>query len=253
MYHGYAPPTVVLPDGIKGAVVDLDDTVARARDVHGDVMLRALELAGVSKWRAAEIWYHWVAPWWGSPYRELIRHAASYFRGMKRCVMRPSTFERHYHRVLRLICKGELPLRYAPEEVPHARDLLTALHYQLDGRLVLYSASPYDLCKIVLRKLLLEKRFAHVVSAHPRKFRKEEPDGWLACCELLKLPPEAVVAFTDSMTDVRGACAAGLRVYLSPAPEQVEAVKQELSNEAFGSAVVLVDAWNNILRFPTEL
>ena len=86
-------------------------------------------------------------------------------------------------------------------------------HCQAQGwRVALASNSPELLCRLVLRELDIAGRFEVVVSADDVRRGKPAPDIYLLAAERLGVAPPQCLAFEDSLTGVRAARSAGMRV-----------------------------------------
>lgn len=105
-------------------------------------------------------------------------------------------------------------------------DLLPGVHQALalcesrDWRLALASNSPAILCKLVLRELDLVRRFDAVVTADDVEAGKPDPAIYLLAASRLGVEPRECLAFEDTLTGVRAARAAGMRVVAIPSGGQ---------------------------------
>lgn len=92
--------------------------------------------------------------------------------------------------------------------VPEVLDRCAALGW----RVALASNSPRRLCDLVLRELGIASRFEVIVSADAVEHGKPDPSIYLLAARLLGVAPAECLAFEDSLTGVRAAHAAGMRV-----------------------------------------
>jgi sugar-phosphatase len=82
----------------------------------------------------------------------------------------------------------------------------------LGFRVALASNSPALLCHLVLRELRIDHRFEAVISADDVERGKPDPSIYLLAARRLGVQPAECLAFEDSLTGVRAARAAGMRV-----------------------------------------
>jgi HAD superfamily hydrolase (TIGR01509 family) len=106
-------------------------------------------------------------------------------------------------------------IRSRCEELPGVRQAL-ALCESLQWRLALASNSPSSLCHLVLRELDLSARFDAVVTADDVENGKPDPAIYLLAARRLGADPRECLAFEDTLTGVRAARAAGMRVVAIP-------------------------------------
>lgn len=99
--------------------------------------------------------------------------------------------------------------------LPGVRQAL-ALCESLQWRLALASNSPASLCDLVLRELDLSRRFEAVVTADDVENGKPDPAIYLLAARRLGVEPRECLAFEDTLTGVRAARAAGMRVVAIP-------------------------------------
>jgi len=90
----------------------------------------------------------------------------------------------------------------------------------LGWRVALASNSPGALCHLVLRQLGIASRFELVVSADDVEQGKPDPAIYLLAARRLGVSPAECLAFEDSLTGVRAAHAAGMRVVAVPSSPQ---------------------------------
>ena len=83
---------------------------------------------------------------------------------------------------------------------------------QMGWRIALASNSPGRLCHLVLRELGIARHFDAVISVDDVERGKPDPDIYLLAARRLGVPPAECLAFEDSLTGVRAAHAAGMRV-----------------------------------------
>jgi mannitol-1-/sugar-/sorbitol-6-/2-deoxyglucose-6-phosphatase len=83
---------------------------------------------------------------------------------------------------------------------------------RLGWRVALASNSPGHLCQLVLRELGIAARFETVVSVDDVERGKPDPAIYLLAARRLGVAPAECLAFEDSLTGVRAARAAGMRV-----------------------------------------
>ena len=95
--------------------------------------------------------------------------------------------------------------------LPGVREILENCS-QLGWRIALASNSPGRLCHLVLRELGIARRFDAVISVDDVERGKPEPDIYLLAARRLGVSPAECLAFEDSLTGVRAAHAAGMRV-----------------------------------------
>jgi sugar-phosphatase len=110
-------------------------------------------------------------------------------------------------------------IRARCEVLPGVRQAL-ALCESLDWRLALASNSPATLCNLVLSELDLARRFDAVVTADDVENGKPDPAIYLLAARRLGVDPRDCLAFEDTLTGVRAARAAGMRVVVVPSPGQ---------------------------------
>jgi sugar-phosphatase len=95
--------------------------------------------------------------------------------------------------------------------LPGVREILEQCA-QRGWRVALASNSPGSLCHLVLRLLGVAHHFAAVVSVDDVPRPKPDPDIYLLAARRLGVAPAECLAFEDSLTGVRAAHAAGMRV-----------------------------------------
>jgi sugar-phosphatase len=95
--------------------------------------------------------------------------------------------------------------------LPGVREILDRCA-EMGWRVALASNSPGVLCELVLRQLGIADRFETVVSADDVERGKPDPDIYLLAAHRLGVMPSECLAFEDSLTGVRAARAAGMRV-----------------------------------------
>jgi HAD superfamily hydrolase (TIGR01509 family) len=106
-------------------------------------------------------------------------------------------------------------IRTRCQELPGVRQAL-ALCESLDWRMALASNSPARLCELVLRELDIASRFDAVVTADDVEHGKPDPAIYLLAARRLGVEPRHCLAFEDTLTGVRAARAAGMRVVAIP-------------------------------------
>jgi HAD superfamily hydrolase (TIGR01509 family) len=84
------------------------------------------------------------------------------------------------------------------------------------------SNSPRGLLDAALRRAKLTDALPMSIAADEVEAAKPAPDMYLAACAMLGMPPERCLAFEDSMTGLRSARAAGLRIVGIPTLAHVE-------------------------------
>ncbi len=90
----------------------------------------------------------------------------------------------------------------------------------LGWRLALASNSPRELCHLVLQQMGIASRFEAVISADDVEQGKPDPAIYLLAARRLGVAPAECLAFEDSLTGVRAARAAGMRVVAIPSAAQ---------------------------------
>ena len=95
--------------------------------------------------------------------------------------------------------------------LPGVREILEQCAH-MGWRVALASNSPGRLCHLVLRQLGIASRFDAVISVDDVVRGKPEPDIYLLAARRLGVAPAECLAFEDSLTGVRAAHAAGMRV-----------------------------------------
>lgn len=96
------------------------------------------------------------------------------------------------------------------EAMPGATELVAAAAARVP--VAVASNSPRALLDMALRRADLTGTVPVTVAADEVAAPKPAPDMYLAACDALGLPPTRCLAFEDSMTGLRSARAAGLRV-----------------------------------------
>jgi HAD superfamily hydrolase (TIGR01509 family) len=114
-------------------------------------------------------------------------------------------------------------LRANCRELPGVRQMLARCE-ALGWRVALASNSPARLCELVLSELGIAHRFHAVVSVDEVEQGKPDPAIYLLAARLLGVQPHECLAFEDSLTGVRAARAAGMRVVAIPSTGQQVAV-----------------------------
>ncbi len=188
----------------RAAIFDMDGTLVDSeaywriaeREVFGAVGIEvtdedAAQTAPMTPRQVTEHWYR-GRPWTGPSFEQMetavIARVAQQFR--ERCPM-----------------------------LPGVREVLARCE-QLGWRVALASNSPAMLCELVLRELGILERFQAVVSADDVERGKPDPAIYLLAAERLGVPPRDCLAFEDTLTGVRAARAAGMRVVGIPSGGQ---------------------------------
>jgi mannitol-1-/sugar-/sorbitol-6-/2-deoxyglucose-6-phosphatase len=104
-------------------------------------------------------------------------------------------------------------------QLPGVREVLARCG-TLGLKVALASNSPAQLCELVLRQLGIADHFQAVVSADHVDRGKPHPEIYLLAARLLGVQPRECLAFEDSLTGVRAAHAAGMRVVAIPSGDQ---------------------------------
>jgi sugar-phosphatase len=107
--------------------------------------------------------------------------------------------------------------------LPGVREILEHCA-QMGWRVALASNSPGRLCHLVLRQLGIARHFDAVVSVDDVERGKPDPDIYLLAARRLGVDPGECLAFEDSLTGVRAAHAAGMRVVAVSGQAFTEAV-----------------------------
>lgn len=110
-------------------------------------------------------------------------------------------------------------MRAGCRALPGVREILARCK-SLGWRVALASNSPELLCQLVLRELGISGHFDEVVSVDAVARGKPAPDIYLLAARRLGVPPEECLAFEDSLTGVRAARSAGMRVVAIPSAGQ---------------------------------
>lgn len=125
---------------------------------------------------------------------------------------------------------AEMAERVTP--IPHSGEAVAAVAAMGLGHAVGSNSSRGELTA-KLTRLGLADVFGHRVVSHEDVPRgKPAPDIWLRCAALLGVEPDACVVIEDSLTGVRAARAAGMRV-LGYAPAGTAAMLAEAGAEPF--------------------
>jgi HAD superfamily hydrolase (TIGR01509 family) len=145
--------------------------------------------------------------------------------------MTPRQVTEHWHRVrpwsepslqqmeAAVIARVADQFRAGCRPLPGVREVLGRCQ-ALGWRLALASNSPAMLCELALREMGIADCFETVVSADDVEQGKPDPSIYLLAARRLGVPPAHCLAFEDSLTGVRAARAAGMRVVGIPSGGQ---------------------------------
>lgn len=180
----------------RAAIFDMDGTLvdseaywrAAEQEIFGSVGIHITDemsavTAPMTPRQVTEHWYS-VRPWTGLSLEQ----------------METAVIERVAEQ-MRAQCRA---LPGVPEILSHCETL--------GWRVALASNSPELLCHLVLGELGIADRFETVVSADDVERGKPAPDIYLLAARRLSVAPSECLAFEDSLTGVRAAHAAGMRV-----------------------------------------